>query len=200
MVICPHCSFATPPDAAHCLRCGQDVPGDVEAPVFETPAGRRSALAAPPTQPQGGVFAKVNTPATASDGTPPPRPEETPATVAATAVGSTPRPAAAPRLVVVRGEQLGAAFPVLSGKNYLGRSGDKPVDIDLTGQEPPERVWTSRQHAVVSFERGELVVEDLISLNGTFVNRARLHPGHSKALAPGDIVQVGTVQLRLEVG
>ncbi len=118
---------------------------------------------------------------------------------AADTADSIPPPARHPRLVVVRGEAPGAVFPLLAGKNYLGRAGDKPVDIDLTPQEPVERVWTSRQHACVTADAAGLLVEDLVSLNGTFVNRDRLHPGHPKPLHPGDVVQVGEVQLRVEL-
>lgn len=114
-----------------------------------------------------------------------------------------PRPAALPLvnpvLRVVRGERTDAApFRILDGKNYIGRFVDKPVDIDLTGQEPPDQVWASRQHAVVTFDRGVLTVEDLNSLNGTFVNRTRIHPGRPQKLAPGDVVQIGMVQMRVE--
>ncbi|HVK15328.1 MAG TPA: FHA domain-containing protein [Fimbriiglobus sp.] len=108
-------------------------------------------------------------------------------------------PLAAPRLVVVRGERLDAAFPILDGKNYVGRCADRPVDIDLDGQEPVERTWTSRQHAVLTWDHGTLLIEDLNSLNGTFVNRERIHPGHRQVLRPGDVVQIGTVQMRVVV-
>jgi hypothetical protein len=104
-----------------------------------------------------------------------------------------------PRLVVVRGERLNVAYPILNGRNYVGRSADRPVDIDLDGQEPVERIWTSRQHAVLTWDRGVLVIEDLNSLNGTFVNRTRIHPGHRQMLRPGDVVQIGTVQLRVVI-
>lgn len=106
-------------------------------------------------------------------------------------------PPADPRLVVVRGERLNVAYPILNGRNYVGLSADRPVDIDLDGQEPVERIWTSRQHAVLTWDGGVLVIEDLNSLNGTFVNRARIHPGHRQTLRPGDVVQIGTVQLRV---
>jgi len=123
-----------------------------------------------------------------------------PITIAADALPPVePAPVAQPRLVVVRGERVNVAYAILEGKNYVGRSADKPVDIDLDGQEAVERIWTSRQHAVITFERGRLVIEDLNSLNGSFVNRARLHPGTAKALAPGDVLQFGTVQLKVMV-
>ena len=104
-----------------------------------------------------------------------------------------------PQFLVVRGERLAVAYPILKGKNFIGRMGDQPVDIDLESQEPVERIWTSRQHAVVTYENGALVLEDLASLNGTFVNRSRLYPGHAKMLHPGDIVQIGTVQMQLTI-
>ena len=111
----------------------------------------------------------------------------------------TPLPYRDPRLIVIRGAAVGTEFLVYEGPNYIGRSADKPVDIDLTGQEMPEQVWSSRQHAVVTLERSIIVIEDLNSLNGTFVNRSRLHPGQQRVLQGDDIVQVGTVQFKVVV-
>lgn len=103
------------------------------------------------------------------------------------------------RLIVVRGERLGQEYPLLPGKNFIGRSTpEKPADIDLTSQERAEQVWASRQHAVVALDGGVPTLEDLNSLNGTFVNRVRLYPGQRATLRPGDVVQVGTVQMRLD--
>jgi hypothetical protein len=104
-----------------------------------------------------------------------------------------------PRLEVVRGEKLGAVFAVLEGRNIVGRMVNCPVDIDLTGQEPTERVWTSRQHACLIFDGKSVVLEDMNSLNGTFVNRQRLFPGQQRVLQPNDVIQIGTVQLRMLV-
>ncbi len=111
----------------------------------------------------------------------------------------TPLPHRDPRLIVIRGAAVGTEFLVYEGPNYVGRSADKPVDIDLTGQEMPEQVWSSRQHAVVTLERSILVIEDLNSLNGTFVNRSRLHPGQQRVLQGDDVVQVGTVQFKVVI-
>src|SRR5947199_219861 len=76
---------------------------------------------------------------------------------------------AQPRLVVVRGQKVNAEFPIYEGMNFIGRADEKPVDIDLEDQEPPERVWCSRQHALITFEDNALLLEDLNSANGTFV-------------------------------
>ncbi|OWK43639.1 FHA domain containing protein [Fimbriiglobus ruber] len=103
-----------------------------------------------------------------------------------------------PKLVVVRGERLTARpYPILEGENYIGRSVDRPVDIDLEGQEAIEQIWVSRRHAVITFRNNEMVLEDLNSLNGTFVNRTRVHPGQKCVIKAGDVIQIGTVQLRV---
>ena len=104
-----------------------------------------------------------------------------------------------PRLVVLRGQKRNVEYPIYEGLNFIGRADEKPVDIDLDDQEPPDRVWASRQHALVTFEEGKLVVEDLNSANGTFVNRARVYPGQKQGLKPNDVIQIGTVQMNVTV-
>jgi pSer/pThr/pTyr-binding forkhead associated (FHA) protein len=104
-----------------------------------------------------------------------------------------------PSLEVVRGERLGVTFPILEGKNVIGRTVNQPADIDLTGLERVEQVWTSRQHAIIHFDGRAMILEDLKSLNGTFINRTRLHPGQQKVIQPNDVIQIGTVQLRVHV-
>jgi hypothetical protein len=202
MATCPLCLFASPPGAEVCGRCGRfrfppadAAPGTVpDAPAPRSEVGLRTlrgTLTVPgPTAVADPDPALVSTPA--------------PVTVAATALASggalgsaAPLPPPGPRLVVIRGQRIGAEYPVYDGKNYIGRSADKPVDIDLNGQEAPDQVWASRQHAVLTVDRGAVRIEDLNSLNGTFVNRARLHPGQQRILQPNDVVQVGTVQFRV---
>jgi pSer/pThr/pTyr-binding forkhead associated (FHA) protein len=111
-----------------------------------------------------------------------------------------PAPAARPKLVVLRGLKINIEYPIYEGRNTIGRFADKPVDIDLVSQESVEQIWCSRQHAVVTLDRGVVVVEDMNSLNGTWVNGSRIHPGQYTALKHGDVVQVGTVQLKLVLG
>jgi FHA domain-containing protein len=108
-------------------------------------------------------------------------------------------PDAQPRLIVLRGLKRNVEYPLYEGHNFIGRADEKPVDIDLDDQEPPDRVWSSRQHALVTFEQGKLVIEDLNSANGTFVNRVRIYPGQKRDLAVGDVLQVGTVQMKVIV-
>ena len=87
-----------------------------------------------------------------------------------------------PKLRVVRGLKVNVEYAIYEGQNLIGRHDDRPVDIDIEDQEPADRVWSSRQHAVITCENGKLVIEDLNSLNGTFVNRQRVHPGRKRSL------------------
>ena len=102
-----------------------------------------------------------------------------------------------PVLLVIRGERPDVEYRIVDGRNYIGRSTDRGVDIDLTGQEAVEQTWTSRQHAMLTLDRGTMTLEDLNSLNGTFVNRTRVHPGQQRTLQHGDVIQVGTVQMKV---
>ena len=104
-----------------------------------------------------------------------------------------------PKLVVLRGQRINAEFPIYDGDNYIGRSDEKPVDIELEDQEPPDQIWSSRQHALIVFEGDNLTIEDLTSTNGTFVNRTRVHPGEKRPLKLNDVIQIGTVQMRLQL-
>jgi pSer/pThr/pTyr-binding forkhead associated (FHA) protein len=106
-------------------------------------------------------------------------------------------PALRPKLVVLRGLRIDVEYPIYEGRNTVGRFADKPVDIDLMNQESVEQIWCSRQHAVVTCDAGVVAVEDLNSLNGTWVNGVRIHPGQRRLLKPGDILQIGTVQMKL---
>lgn len=104
------------------------------------------------------------------------------------------------KLVVLRGQKVAAEYPIYEGRNTIGRFVDKPVDIDLVTQEPVEQVWCSRLHAAITYDRGVALVEDLNSLNGTWVNGARIHPGQHRQLKANDVIQVGTVQMKLVLG
>ncbi|MEI7687380.1 MAG: FHA domain-containing protein, partial [Planctomycetota bacterium] len=131
---------------------------------------------------------------------PPPTQPLPAATPVETGSGAIPA-GAQPRLKVMRGVKVGVEFPIYPDYNYIGRADEKPVDVDLEDQEPPDRVWCSRQHAVIHFNEagGVLTLEDLNSSNGTFVNRTRVYPGEKRELKANDVVQIGTVHLKLLV-
>jgi len=103
------------------------------------------------------------------------------------------------KLVCVRGQKPGLEYPVYEGSNFIGRSDEQPVDIDLDDQEPQDRIWSSRQHAQICWENGQLTVEDLKSANHTYVNRIKCEPGNKVPIKVGDIVQIGAVHLKVTV-
>lgn len=218
MNVCPICLYVNKPDAGVCSRCGKFRFPTVGVSVLEPPTqvvsvdeartkveGSGSVL----TKPSGTVSVAQAKRQAVGDpngqvGFGLPRKESaggstTPSAGASSSGTSTTRVVMKPRLEVVRGERLGSTFPVLEGRNVVGRMVNGPVDIDLTGQEPPERVWTSRHHACVIFDGKAVILEDMNSLNGTFVNRQRVFPGQQRVLQPNDVVQIGTVQLRMLV-
>jgi pSer/pThr/pTyr-binding forkhead associated (FHA) protein len=104
---------------------------------------------------------------------------------------------AKPKLIVLRGQRQNVEYQIYEGDNYIGRADDKAVDLDLEDQEPPDRIWSSRQHAVISFENGAMAIEDLNSTNGTYLNRTRIESGKKIPLACNDVIQIGTVQLKV---
>jgi hypothetical protein len=106
-------------------------------------------------------------------------------------------PVVQPKLLVLRGLKISVEYPIYEGRNTIGRFADKPVDIDLLSQESVEQIWCSRQHAAITFQTGAVFIEDLNSLNGTWVNGTRVHAGQQRLLSPGDIIQIGTVQMKL---
>lgn len=77
----------------------------------------------------------------------------------------------------------------------IGRFDGGGEVIDLTSQEPLDRVWVSRRHASISSNGKLYFLEDLNSSNGTYLNYARLFAGEKHPLKNGDIVQIGSVQL-----
>jgi hypothetical protein len=101
------------------------------------------------------------------------------------------------RLVIVRGLRPKWEYPIFEGRNIIGRADEQPVEIDLQPQEPEDRIWSSRQHAAITCTAGAMVIEDLNSSNGTYVNRKRVPPGEKRALVKDDIIQIGEVQMRV---
>ncbi|HEY2783828.1 MAG TPA: FHA domain-containing protein [Fimbriiglobus sp.] len=101
------------------------------------------------------------------------------------------------RLLVLRGARVDIEYKLLPGPNVIGRAAIPDVDIDLADQELPDIAMASRRHAIVRTNPDTITVEDLSSLNGTLVNRTRLVPGQATEIHTGDVVQIGSVLLKL---
>ncbi|WCB93970.1 hypothetical protein DSM104299_02697 [Baekduia alba] len=88
--------------------------------------------------------------------------------------------------LVVRagGGRVGESFPLDHDRMTIGRRPDSDVFLD--------DVTVSRDHALVVKRGDEFHLDDLGSLNGTYVNRRRIESHH---LADGDELQVGKYKL-----
>jgi pSer/pThr/pTyr-binding forkhead associated (FHA) protein len=85
----------------------------------------------------------------------------------------------------------------------LDRAEEIPLDRDhlLVGREPRCDVriaspWVSRHHCCLSPCRGEVLVCDLGSTNGTWINGRRVERG---VLQPGDILSIARFRYHLEI-
>lgn len=104
------------------------------------------------------------------------------------------------KLTITRGGTVGKEFPLQEGDNLIGRwdpdSGAFP-EVDLETDDPEARI--SRKHALVRVS-DHITIEDIGSLNGTFVNRnPRLEPGAPVELHDGDEVIIGKTFFRLSL-
>ena len=97
--------------------------------------------------------------------------------------------AAAGRLVGVEGPYAGQVFALQGTNMEVGREVGK--DISLAAD-----VTISRGHARLVQENGAVIVMDLGSSNGTYVNGQRL--ANPMEIVPGDIVQFGSSKFRYE--
>jgi pSer/pThr/pTyr-binding forkhead associated (FHA) protein len=82
------------------------------------------------------------------------------------------------------GGRAGESFAVEGERMAIGRSPDADVFLD--------DVTVSRNHALLVKRRDGLYLDDLGSLNGTYVNRRRIE---SHKLQSGDELQVGKYKL-----
>jgi hypothetical protein len=91
-----------------------------------------------------------------------------------------------PALVVRSGGgRAGEHFIPQAERTTIGRSPDNDIFLD--------DVTVSRKHAVLEQNGNQFMIEDLGSLNGTFVNRRRIES--PTQLESGDEVQIGKYRL-----
>jgi hypothetical protein len=90
-----------------------------------------------------------------------------------------------PRLVKSDGHVVALA----AGETVVGR--DDGLGVSLPGESS-----VSRRHASISLQNGRLIVKDLGSTNGTYVNGRRINA--ETPLSSGDDVQFGAVKFRVE--
>lgn len=95
------------------------------------------------------------------------------------------------QLVMFKPDGTRRDFQILPTKKYIiGRKESCDLRIPLSS--------VSREHAAVYFDQEdqELIIEDLGSSNGTFVNNERIE---SFELCPGDVIVVGNVPFQVVI-
>ncbi len=89
----------------------------------------------------------------------------------------------------ISGKYQGGEFPLIQGRDiHIGRSND----LDMVLAED----MVSRRHARITYQNDEIIIEDLASTNGTFVNGEKIKRAK---LREGDRVLIGTSILKVVV-
>jgi len=96
------------------------------------------------------------------------------------------------RLVILSEGFTGTAYDLKVDKTTIGRVDDNSFPI-------PEGSVSSH-HCEVLLRGSDVVVHDLNSTNGTFVNGHQVTGGGETVIKPGQILRLGQVEIRLEDG
>lgn len=92
-----------------------------------------------------------------------------------------------PKLVVLSEGQTGRSYELKGDKTTIGRLDDNSFQI-------PEQSVSSH-HCEVLLKGSDVIVKDLGSTNGTFINGEKIT---EKVLKPGQILRLGSIEVRLE--
>lgn len=212
MIKCTECGYENMDGLDYCDGCGAKLAAveGAAAASAAAPAAAPDAIVAEHPASEATTAASTNEAAVSTDGEPASAPASevktgdlTPPPAAAPAPAATPAAAAhfKAKLSLLRGGRKGQEFPLDSGQNFIGRwdpeTGSFP-EVDLEQDDPEAKI--SRKHALIIIEGGKITIEDIGSLNGTYVNRGnRLIPGTPLEIKAGDEVIIGKTFLKLVV-
>lgn len=93
------------------------------------------------------------------------------------------------KLIVASGKSAGRSISIKRNKLLIGRS--EECDVRPLSDE------VSRRHCVVTVGPADAWIEDLKSRNGTFVNGDRIEAATRTKLADGDLIRVGSLELKV---
>lgn len=201
MIKCTECGYENMDGLDYCDGCGAKL-------AAAAPAAAAPAEAAATTGPAQGAEKPAEQAAAETPASEAPTGEIKGPEAAPTAPPPEAPPPAAPtaamvkaKLTIVRGGRQGHEFALENGNNLVGRwdpeTGAFP-EVDMEADDPEAKI--SRKHALIRIEGVKITVEDIGSLNGTYVNRQpRLAPGNPIELKSGDEVIIGKTFLKLSV-
>lgn len=189
---CPNCQAVVPAAAAFCDQCGSPLGEGVPVITLRQVCPNCQAAVGPEDQFCDQCGAALPT----ASGFP--QSPQRPAEASAAPAPDAPAPAG-PRLLV----QPNDTVVVLASNQdvyVIGRedpaSGSYP-DIDLVpfgGEEG----GVSRRHAQITRRDGQYFIEDLNSVNYTFVNKRKIAVGVAHPLRDGDEIRLGRVLMRFQ--
>nr|WP_197429955.1 FHA domain-containing protein [Auraticoccus cholistanensis] len=166
MVYCHQCGHANPEDANFCARCGERL-ARLEPASPQESRGSGSG----DTTTTGIPVIKDDVDASELN-------DSERAAVAALPAGSA-------LLVVRSGPGSGSRYLIDADEMTIGRHPSSDIFLD--------DITVSRHHVTLTRQGEQVMVHDSGSLNGTYVNRARIEG--SVALNPGDVLQIGKFRM-----
>ena len=204
MIKCSECGYENMDGLDYCDGCGAKLNAAAAAPAAGASAPAAPAEAPPAEAPKAEA---APAPAAEAPATEAPKSEAPTGELNQPAAAPAPAPSAQPagavaafkaKFTVVRGGRKGQEFPLEDGNNLIGRwdpeTGSFP-EVDLDADDPEAKI--SRKHALCRIENGKITVEDIGSLNGTYVNRGqRLQPGSPADIKNGDEIIIGKTILK----
>ena len=94
-----------------------------------------------------------------------------------------------PKLVVLSAGMAGRSYELNVEKTTIGRVEDNTFQI--------AEASVSSHHCEVVLRAGDVIIKDLNSTNGTFINGEKISDG---VLKPGQVLRLGQIEIRLEDG
>ncbi|HZQ09088.1 MAG TPA: FHA domain-containing protein [Anaerolineae bacterium] len=175
-IICPSCSTPNVPGTLYCDNCGADL-RNVSAGAGMPMS---SNMGQPPSQSQQPYDPALQQSAFQQQQFPPQYPP----------VGMAPTP---PR-IMAGGQPLMVPqkTEIIIGRSDAA-SGWMP-DVDLTAAGGTADQGVSRRHARLSWQ-GQWMIEDMDSVNGTYIRGQKLIPAQKTALNNGEVIQLGRIQV-----
>jgi len=189
-IICPNCRHSNIVGSAFCENCGTQLNQPAPSPVKPVQPPVPAVIAIPQLPVTPVPVPKV---------VPPTPPSDVDTLVSDSPVASPAAPVVESipgRLVI---QSLNISIPVPSGKQTVVIGREDPVsgifpDIDLDPHGGHE-AGVGRRHAQLVLQGGQILLEDLDSVNGTVVNKVKLLPHKPQPLKHGDEVRFGKLVL-----
>jgi pSer/pThr/pTyr-binding forkhead associated (FHA) protein/membrane protease subunit (stomatin/prohibitin family) len=196
-IVCPTCNYTNPPGESYCQNCGLLLkePEGLSAPTL---AEKTDPLQSQPATPEPETESPISAPQPQTSNPQPAAPGTKPLTPISETPVTSPRP---PAILIGHLEvaETKASLPLPSDKTefLIGRAdpaGGIFPDIDLS-QHGGETGGVSRQHARLTVNGAQILIEDLQSMNSTFINKQRLPPNQRLPLTDGDEIRLGRLVL-----